>query len=261
VMELARCLTGWGVKEHFWRGEFTFNPEVHEPGEKVVLGVGIQASGLAEAEQVIEHLAIQPATANFIVQKLAKRFLGDDPPKEIMEKTIKTFETTAGDIRATLRTLLLDGLKEVTPKYRRPVNFVAAGLRLLNAESDCGAAVQHYLLRMGQPPFNWPTPDGYPDYSEAWQGNLMPRWQFGFALAGNNLEKTAVDLPALLSQVKASTPDQAVDALSSLLLGNPLPISERDILLSSLNSEGVTDEQLLPIVAGGLLASPAFQWR
>ncbi len=25
VMELARCLTGWTVKEHFWRGELTFN--------------------------------------------------------------------------------------------------------------------------------------------------------------------------------------------------------------------------------------------
>ncbi len=258
VMELARCLTGWGVKEHFWRGEFTFNGEQHDSGEKFVLGVRIPPGGQDEAESVLERLARHPSTAQFVVEKLARRFLSDTPPAEIVQKAVQAFDVSSGDIRATLRVLLLDGLPLTGEKYRRPVNFVAASLRMLNAESDCGPAVQDYLLRMGQVPFNWPTPDGYPDQAAAWQGNLMPRWQFAFALARNELDKTEVDLPAL---VAASACDNPLDAFSTLLLGSPLPAQEGKALLASLRAAGASDDELLPILAGGLLASPAFQWR
>ncbi len=258
VMEMARCLTGWGVKEHFWRGEFTFNGEQHDSGEKVVLGGRIAPGGQGEAESVVERLARHPSSARFIVEKLARRFLSDEPPVEIIQKATAAFENSTGDIRATLRVLLLDGLPLAKEKYRRPVNFIAASLRMLNAESDCGSAVQDYLLRMGQVPFNWPTPDGYPDHAGAWQGNLMPRWQFAFALARNELAKTEVDLPALAA---ASGTDHPVDAFSSLLLGSPLPANERDTLLTTIRTAGATDDELLPILAGGLLTSPAFQWR
>jgi uncharacterized protein (DUF1800 family) len=261
VMEFARCLTGWSVKEHFWRGQFTFDDTKHDPGQKVVLGARIPSAGQAEAESVIERLAKDPSTARFIVEKLGRRFLADDPPTEIAQKAVQVFEKSSGDIRATLRVLLLDGLPLARAKYRRPINFVAAALRMLAADSDCGPAVQDYLLRMGQVPFNWPTPDGYPDRAETWQGNLMPRWQFAFALVNNELDQTTVDLPALLATVGASSPKQALESFSSLLLGSPLPVAEQDALLTSLHTAGVTDKTLLPILAGGLLASPAFQWR
>ncbi len=261
VMELARCLTGWRVKEHFWRGEFTFDTGQHDQGAKVVLGVKIPPGGQAEAESVIERLALHPSTAQFIVQKLARRFLADDPPAHIVQNAVSTFENTTGDIRATLRVLLLDGLPLAREKYRRPINFVNAALRMLNAESDCGSAVQDYLRRMGQVPFNWPTPDGYPDRDAAWQDNLLPRWQFAFALARNELAKTEVDLPALVAAAGVITLPGSVDAISSLLLGFPLPAGERDRLLDNLRFAGASEDELLPILAGGLLASPAFQWK
>jgi hypothetical protein len=258
VMELARCLTGWGVKEHFWRGAFSFDNEKHDPGEKVVLGVRIPAGGQGEAESVLERLSKHPSSVQFIVEKLARRFLSDDPPAGLVQKAVSVFNDSTGDIRATLRVILLDGLPLAREKYRRPVNFVAASLRMLNAESDCGPAVQEYLMRTGQAPFNWPTPDGYPDRAAAWQGNLMPRWQFAFALARNELDKTEVDLPALLG---ASGADSPLDALSALLLGSALPAAEREALLTAIRAAGASDDELLPILAGGLLASPAFQWR
>src|SRR5215510_6109405 len=65
VMELARCLTAWTVKEHFWLGDFTFKEELHETGVKNILGLTIQNTGVKEAEQVIEMLASHPSTARF----------------------------------------------------------------------------------------------------------------------------------------------------------------------------------------------------
>lgn len=261
VMELARCLTGWTVKEHFFYGDFTFDDGTHDTGEKLVLRRRIPSAGQSEAEGVIEVLAQHPSTAQFIATKLARRFLADPSPAEIIERAAKAFLRTKGDIRATLRVILLDGLSLAEARYRRPVNFVAAALRMLNAETDGGPAVQDYLLRMGQRPFNWPTPDGYPDHDAAWQGNLMPRWQFAFALVRNELENTDLDLPALREVSGAKTLPQAVDALASLLLGSPLPAAQRNEWLAATRAANATEEETLAILIGGILASPAFQWR
>jgi len=261
VMELARCLTGWTVKEHFWTGDFTFNAALHEPGLKRVLGVDIPAGGQAEAEAVIERLSFHPSSAYLISSKLARRFLADEPPLEIINKAAAVFLKTAGDIRATLRVILLDGLPLAKQKYRRPVNFVAAALRMLNAESDCGIAMHDVLLRMGQLPFTWPTPDGYPDFGNVWQGNLIPRWQFAFALVSNELKNTEVDLQTLVDTAGAKTLPATLDAIGAILLGYPLDSAEVAGMIDAIKSAGANDDEILPIVTGGILASPAFQYR
>jgi uncharacterized protein (DUF1800 family) len=263
VMELARCLTGWSVKEHFWLGEFTFNVDMHDPAEKKVLGRTIQPNGQREAEQVIEQLAVHPSTARFIATKLTRRFIDDEPPQEIVEKAARTFLDTQGDIKAVLRVILFDGLPLAQLKYKRPSNFITSALRLTNSETD--GAMQDYLVRMGQPYFGLPTPDGYPDVSAPWQSNLMPRWHFAFELMRDEIAGTKNNLRSLLDvshlQVSTGRLEDDVDALTSLLLGAPLERFARDELLASVRTAGATPEETLPILAAGIIASPAFQWR
>ena len=261
VMELARCLTGWTVKEHFWTGDFTFDDGIHDTGEKLVLGRRIPPAGQGEAESVVEILAKHPSTAQFIATKLARRFLADPPPAEIVARAAKTFLQTNGDIRATLRVILLDGLPLAVARYKRPVNFVAASLRMLNAETDGGPAVDEYLLRMGQRPFGWPTPDGYPDHDAAWQGNLMPRWQFAFALVRGELDGTSLDLDNLREASGAQTLPETIDAAASLLLGAPLQAAQRNEWIAAAQSAGASEDETIIILLGGILSSPAFQWR
>ncbi len=260
VMELARCLTGWNVKEHFWLGDFVFKEDLHDTGEKNVLGLSIQPSGQAEAEKVIEMLVKHPSTAKFICTKLARRFIADNPPEQLIEKAAQTFLDTNGDIKSVLRVILLDGLPLAQSKYKRPVNFLLSALRMLNVETD-GIALHDYLVRMGQLYFNWPTPDGYPDTSEAWQGNLMPRWQFAFALIRNELNDTKHNLNALLDVSSTGILQDDVDAITSLLVGNPLERLTRDGIIDSVRSAGATDEETRQIIAASIIASPAFQWR
>ncbi len=260
VMELARCLTGWNVKEHFWLGDFVFKEDLHDTGEKNVLGLSIQPSGQAEAEQVIEMLVKHPSTAKFICTKLARRFIADNPPQALIEKAAQTFLNTNGDIKSVLRVILLDGLPLAQPKYKRPVNFLLSALRMLNVETD-GIALHDYLVRMGQLYFNWPTPDGYPDYSEAWQGNLMPRWQFAFALIRNELNDTKHNLNALLDVSSTGILQDDIDSITSLLLGAPLERFARNEIIDSVRAAGATDEETRQIIAASIIASPAFQWR
>ena len=161
---------------------------------------------------------------------------------------------------SVLRVIQLDGLPLAQPKYKRPANFILSVLRMLNVETD-GAAIHDHLLRMGQAYFNWPTPDGYPDHSEAWQGNLMPRWQFAFELIRNEIKGTKHNLKNLLDVSPTGVLQDDVDALTSLLLGAPLERLTRDGLIDSVLSAGATEEETLQIVAASLIASPAFQWR
>ncbi len=260
VMELARCLTGWNVKEHFWLGDFVFKDDLHDTGEKNVLGLSIQSSGQSEAEQVIEMLVAHPSTARYISTKLVRRFIADVPPQEIIEKATQTFLDTKGDIKSVLRVILLEGLSLAQPKYKRPANFVLSTLRMLNVETDTVAINQH-LLRMGQHYFNCPTPDGYPDTSEAWQGNLMPRWQFSFELIRNEIENTNHNINTLLDVSSTGILQDDIDSLTSLLLGAPIERIKRDEIIASVRSAGATAEESLQVIAASIIASPAFQWR
>jgi hypothetical protein len=260
VMELARCLTGWSVKKHFWLGEFVFREEQHDTGVKNVMGLTIQPSGMKEAEDVIAMLTSHPNTAKFIATKLCRRFLADNPPIEIIEKVAQTFLQTNGDIKSVLRVVFLDGLAYMQPKYKRPSNFVLSALRMLNVETD-GVAINKHLFRMGQGYFNHPTPDGYSDFSETWQGNLMPRWQFAFDLIRNELEDTKHNLKNLLDVASTGILQDDIDSISSLLLGAPLERLVRDQLIDSVTSAGANADEALQIIAASLIASPAFQWR
>ncbi len=260
VMELARCFTGWTVKEHWWRGEFTFDPDRHDDGVKTVLGERIEPGGQAEAERVVERLAAHPGTARFIARKLAARFLGPDAPEALVGRAARVFTDSGGDIRATLRPVLLDGVAPgaLVPKFKRPVNFVVSALRQLNAATDAGPPLLEVLRRLGQLPFGWPTPDGYPDHAEAWSGNLLPRWQFALALAEGALPGTTVDLDGLLARAGARTPEEITDRLSELLLGAPRPAAQRAALLDVVGAAG---DDLPRVLVAGLVASPEFQWR
>lgn len=260
VMELARCLTGWTVKEHFWRGEFEFRSQFHDDGTKTVLGQVIEPGTQAEAERVIGILSRHPSTAQFISTKLARRFIADDPPKELTQKTASAFLQSGGDIRKTLRTLLLDGLQLTMPKFKPPVRFITSALRMLNAQTDGGHAIQETLENLGQAYFAWPTPDGYPDSSHAWQGNLMPRWRFAVELARGEIPNTNLDLPNLAGACGSLDPKGIFVCLSSLLTGRQLATGRLQILAPVLESVRGDEMESLRTAISVLLASPDFQW-
>ncbi|HDN04802.1 MAG TPA: DUF1800 domain-containing protein [Chloroflexi bacterium] len=267
VMELARCLTGWRIKEHFWRGELKFDQDTHTPGVKTVLGETIQPAGKGELDQVLDILVKHPSTAETICTKLARRFLADDPPREIVNKASQVFLESRGDIKAVLRVILLDGfpyiVTENSPlKYKRPVNYLVSALRSSGAETDGGRALQRYLKSMGQPLYDWPTPDGYPDTAASWQGNLLPRWRFALDLVQNQIKGTRFDLESYLVDVQAGDASFFVDHVANNFLGGSLPPGMEIELLSTLE-ETISDNprQAAEVVIAGVLASPAFQWR
>src|SRR5580658_1235566 len=92
IIEVARCFTGWTIRNPQQGGGFFYNDRVHDKGEKIVLGITIPAGGgKDDAEKVLDILAEHPNTAKFISKKLAMRFVADNPPQELIDRMAKTF--------------------------------------------------------------------------------------------------------------------------------------------------------------------------
>ena len=92
VIEVARCFTGWTIRQPNTKPEFVFAAFMHDTGEKTVLGHKIAAGGgEQDGLQVIDILARHPSTAKFISKKLAQRFVADDPPQALVDRMAQTF--------------------------------------------------------------------------------------------------------------------------------------------------------------------------
>lgn len=193
VMELARALTGWQVRTVFERGRTVFREKVHDPVVKHVLGLRLDSGPDTDLARVVERLAGHPSTAAFIAKKLCRRFVADDPPGGLVARVAAAFTKSRGDIRQTVSVLLLsDELRDAAPKFKRPYTYAISALRRAGARSDAGRGLQRAMAGLGQLPFDWPTPDGYPDTQEHWSARMLPRWNFALDLASNAIPGTRV---------------------------------------------------------------------
>jgi len=245
VMEVARCLTGWTVRDQkqFFKGQVHFDAKAHDDGAKTVLGQVIPAGlGIRDLDRLLEIVTGHPSTARFIATKLCRRFIADAPPASAIDATAAAFTQSKGAIAPTLRALFK------TPEFgasaglklKRPFHYVVSALRLTNAETNGGRPIIDALVRMGHAPFRYPTPDGYPEEASHWTGTLLWRWNFAVNLVNNKMAGTRIRTDL----TEAMGGDEALMATS---LGRQPTERERE----SYKASGAG--------LAMLLASPAFQ--
>ena len=241
VQEVARCFTGWTIQKPNEEGIFYYNPARHDNGEKLVLGQKIPAGGgIADGERVLDILAKSPATAKFVVTKMARRFVGDDPPASLIARASAVYLKTDGSIAETLRSIITSpeffNQTAYRTKVKSPFEFVASALRATNAETDAGQPILGWISRMGQPVYGHVTPDGYPDMSTAWLSNndLLARFNFAAALTLNRIRGTKVDLKKL---IPPSTDDRETAARIAQTFLIVKPSEETRAALEKIASE------------------------
>jgi len=255
VIAVARAFTGWTIYDPNRIAEFQFNPALHDRKEKIVLGQKIPAGGgEQDGLQVIDILARHPSTARFISQKLAQRFVSDDPPKPLVDRMAATFTATGGDLRAVVETMLTsrEFLSEGAwqAKLKSPLEMVLSSVRVLGADVTDPTALAQRIADLGQPLYGKAEPTGYSTTSDAWSNSagFLGRINFAGALAGGQIEGVKVDLTHLSSNG---------EAVARRLLGVAMSPATLKLLES-----GAKGEALLPSsIAAVVLASPDFQRR
>ena len=260
VYEAARSLTGWKLRTGWRKGTVYFDPTLHDDGEKYVLGKLIPAGGGAtDVDRLIDIACNHPATARHIAAKLVRRFVSEDPPPALVQRVATIFTSTNGDIKSMLRTILTsDDFKSAKGlKFKRPFQYIVSCLRALGADTHAHQPLIEYLQRMGQGPFQHPTPDGYPDRTAPWLGTLLWRWNFAFNAASNRLPTIAVPLNQLAQAVGGTTPFQPETLLPYFIGRKGSDIELKAIADYQKTNSG--DANFNAELVALILTSPAFQ--
>ena len=277
IIEVAKCFTGWtiadprgyrraaaatiqgtedrrmdrlqrqaGVPDDIDSGEFYFNSRWHETGAKNFLGQKIDEGGIKDGLKVIDILVDQSATAKFIARKLAVKFVSDNPSEALVGRVADAFHKSKGDIKTTLKALFSDkeffAPENYRAKIKSPFELAVSSIRTLGADTNASGAMVAMLNKLGEVPYGYQAPTGYPDTAEDWvnTGALLERLNFAVAIASNRIPGTRVDLKGFESKDKGQILDRSIAAI----LDGEISPATRALLLKQI-------EQPLPEVKAG----------
>ena len=268
IIEVAKCFTGWtiadprgyrraaagmingteekrlariqrqaGVPDDIDSGEFYFNPRWHESGAKMVLGQKVDEGGIKDGLKVIDILVSHPSTAKFIAKKLAVKFVSDNPRDGLVSRVADAFQRSKGDIKTTLKALFNDkeffAADNYHAKIKSPFELAVSSIRALGAETNGGPQMLAMLNKLGEVPYGYQAPTGYPDTAEDWvnTGALLERLNYAIALSSNQIAGTRVDLKRFEAKDKSSVLDRTI----ALVLDNEISPATRAMLVKQVD--------------------------
>lgn len=289
VYEAARAFTGWTIADGSddWKGgkfantgEFFYFEQWHDNYQKRVLGVEFNPNQppMADGKKVLDLLAKHPGTAKHICKKLCTRIISDTPSEAIINLAAKEWliKSDAPDQIACVVRLIANSEEcRLTwgKKIKRPLELAISTFRAVGATVTPNDNLLWALLQMGQQPFAWPSPTGYPDESGYWINAemLLRRWNFPLNVLNYDWHKYAwadvgSQTPEQLNTCKAVTQfwmkkilgylpaEETVNNLSVYLADGGKP--ERDF-----NARGNMRNQRIAWLVSAILLLPDFQVR
>ncbi|GLH75385.1 hypothetical protein SSBR45G_02930 [Bradyrhizobium sp. SSBR45G] len=181
VIAFANILTGWTLRapaaDPERGGEFIFNPRLHEPGAQTVMGKSYADEGVEQGRAVLRDLAAHPATASHVADKLARHFIADQPPQELVDELARVFRDTAGDLKETAKAMVTSAAAWTLPpsKLRRPSEWGVAMVRAAGITDVDGLRFTQGQRLLGEPLWRPSSPKGYADDEPSWIDGLGGR--------------------------------------------------------------------------------------
>ncbi len=263
IKECARAFTGWTLanaeymavrayKDSIWpygriAWHFDYREEDHDNGEKTFLG----ETGNFNGEDIIDIIAKQDATADFVCTRLFQFFAADEVTEQgrrTIDAMKETYFESGYQVRSLLRTLFnSEYFKSPEARFARvkgPVEMVVGAVRMAGSYQTPTLGIEkvsNNMLYMGQGLLQPPTVEGWHEGAE-WidSGSLVERVNFaGKELANvrspgvrSIIDRLADDNDGVLSPAEFA--DGCVD-----LLG-PIDVSEetRSVLVDFASRQG-----------------------
>lgn len=269
VRELARCFTGWTYWKTFQSGTlygtFRFHAQEHDWETKKVLGLTLPADGgVSDAERVLDLLADHPKTIDYVTTKLTKWFLGEDPPQRVIDAAKDVWIQTGGDIKEIVRFLLSPHALRMArpwdnPKLKAPFHWTVSMFRATGVDLDYPLITIFQLQELGNQPFDWGPPNGYPDTAVAWAPSLLLRWRDGSLYSNGmywSIQQTVTDLRPLLI---ARPMGEWAEELSDILCASTMSEFDKSTVQGHINSFPTASNQAVGEALELAIASPSFQ--
>lgn len=238
VREAARALTGYQGEQ----GVFTFDPDMHDPGEKEIFGRRGRFDGDDLARLLLEH----PACARYVARRLLAWYEGSEPSPERTRAYASFLLEHDWSIRAFLERLAGDPAfyrpEVLGSRVQGPLEWWLGSLRRLEIESD-PLACTHTLVVLGQGVNQPPSVRG-------WEEGLA--WSSPSALV---LRSAAIGL-ALGEPPGAAEEDDALSALSRDMHAGRFPSADPAAALRARLGPEADDEALVREALEAWLAVP-----
>ena len=275
VINMAEIMTGWTIRAPRKDAQFFFNDRIHAQGKEVVMQHTFHDDGIDEGEKALEMLANDPHTAHHISLELAEYFVSDDPPLTLVDRMAREWQSSRGNLRAVLRTMIYSpefwSKDTYRAKVKTPFELVASTARALNADVEVTLPLVQWVGRMGEPLFQCQPPTGYSDKSERWvnSGALLNRLNFALAFGTDHMAGAEVNLKGIFGAAASTNPQLALSKALARFLGGQVSPGSRKTLEAQLNDPRVLEAKLDDpvkqvnegLIAGLVLGAPEFQRR
>jgi len=268
VNEVARALTGW---ETDWRNErfakAVFLPEDHHVGPRNILGVSLPGrsgrKGKLEVNDVVDVIMRHPNLAPFISKYLIQKLATERPPAAYVQRVATVFRNAKGDIKKTVRAILLDpefsAPANLRAGYKEPIEHFVGAARALGATTDGAAFIEWtYLTKQ----LLYYPPSVFSFYPPGQKRQLINTATVTYRDRGADELSAAWwsvkwDANAIVQKQKLTTPDLAVDWLSDALLVGPLQADVRQRIVDYF--EGQVNQWKFRGAAWLIMTSPDYQ--
>ena len=258
VVELARCFTGWEIRND----RFRKNRYQHDAGEKSVLG----KQGDFDGEQAVHIVIEQDDMPRFICRKLFRYFICDEPspPDELLEVPAKTLRDNGLQVAPVLRQMLSSNLffseHSEAKKIKSPVELVIGMLRGLKGTTN-SELVAGGLRKIGQGLFYPPNVKGW-DGGRAWinSSTLLGRTNlFEEILSSEDTKFGGTTLAEYLARYEIDNARDAIIHFEACLMAVPIDPSTRTQLEQQFGSPGGDQEASYRNLLHAVTSLPEFQ--
>ncbi len=258
VLELARCFTGWEIKNK----KFRKNRYQHDSDLKTVLG----QSGNFDGEDGVRIVLEQASAPLFIARKLYRFFVSDEPsPTDALLQPLadllreSNFQV-APVVQRILSSNLFFSSNSFARKIKSPVELIIGMLRCLKATTNT-QLVAKGLMSIGEGLFYPPNVKGW-DGGRAWinSSTLLGRANLVADIMEN--EATRFDGKSLSESLRGQdiqTTEQAIEHFEHCLLAVRLDDATKAQLRDTAASHSGDDERRLRSLLHAVTSLPICQ--
>jgi uncharacterized protein (DUF1800 family) len=184
VTAMAKILTGWSFvrgwesDDHYNggnarnKGQFIYRASWHEPGRITLMGKSYGPTGMQQVNEVLDDLAVHPATAEHIAFKLVYHFITDEPTPSMVDRLKNAFISSRGDLKQVAFALITMPEAWTLPltKFRTPYELTVAQYRALGEryKNDDRWLLTEPLYALHNMAWEAPSPKGYSDTTATW---------------------------------------------------------------------------------------------
>jgi uncharacterized protein (DUF1800 family) len=176
IKESARAFTGYRIDR---LEQFRFAKNQYDAGSKTFMA----QTGDWNGNQIIDIILKRPASANFIVSKIWKFFVYEDPDSQLTDKLSEIFRQNY-EIRQLLETIFLSeefySQRALDAIVKCPVQYVVEAGRTLGVSIPTGFTLFHVYRQMGQVPFYPPNVKGW-DGGKSWINTATLTYRYQLA--------------------------------------------------------------------------------